>query len=132
MYSKSFEFYTWMVSRNNQLLVAGTPGLLALHDITCFGGQTAPEVEAIQTSLQDVDEPLFDALVERWRDAYGGQDRSWEDSKLMRTLNMAFHATQPPADKGASVFDYGRMLAPWVSAPESSFTRASTPAKARC
>ncbi len=36
----------------------------------------------------------------------------------MRALNMGFHASQPPADQGASVFDYGRILALWVSALE--------------
>ena len=46
------------------------------------------------------------------------QDLSWDDSKLMRALNMAFHASQPPADQAATVFDYGRLLALWVSAFE--------------
>ena len=117
-YSKSFDFYPWMVSRNNQQLVAGTPGLMALHDVRCFGGQSAPEVEAGQVSPRDLDKPLFDALVKRWRDGYGRKDVSWDDSKLMRALNMAFHASQPPADQAATVFDYGRLLALWVSALE--------------
>ncbi len=42
-YSKSFDFYSWMVSRDNEQLVAGTPGLLALHDIRCFGGKPRPK-----------------------------------------------------------------------------------------
>ena len=117
-YSKSFDFYPWMVSRNNEQLVAGTPGLTGLHDVRLFGGQSAPEVDAAQVSPRDLDKPLFDALVTRWRDGYGRQDLSWDDSKLMRALNMAFHASQPPADQAATVFDYGRLLALWVSALE--------------
>ena len=117
-FSKSFDFYPWMVSRNNQHLVAGTPGLMALHDVKCFGGQTAPEVNSAHVSRRDLDEPLFDALVERWRNGYGRQKLSWDDSKLMRALNMAFHASQPPADQAATVLDYGRLLALWVSALE--------------
>ena len=117
-YSKSFEFYPWMVSRDNKQLVAGTPGLIGGRDVAEFAGQTAPEVDTGNISPSDLDQPLFCALLKRWEETYGRQDPSWDDSKLMRALNMAFHASQPPADQGASVFDYGRILALWVSALE--------------
>ena len=117
-YSKSFDFYPWMVSRDNESLVAMTPVLAGLHDVGCFAGQTASEVNLAEISPTDLDRPLFDALLERWRHAYRGQDPSWGDTKLMRSLNMAFHASQPPADQGATIFDFGLRLALWVSALE--------------
>ena len=118
-YSRSFDFYPWMVGRDDRSLVACAPALSALHDVECFAGQSAPEVSTATVSHGDLDRPLFDALVARWRRAYAGREASWEDTKLMRSLNMAFHASQPPADQGASVFDYGRVLALWVSALET-------------
>ena len=117
-YSRSFDFYPWMVSRDNESLVASTPARAGLHDVGCFAGQTASEVHLAEVSPGDLDRPLFDALLKRWQHVYGGQEASSEDTKLMRSLNMAFHASQPPADQGAMVFDYGRILALWVSALE--------------
>ena len=117
-YSRSFDFYPWMVSRDNESLVASTPALAGFHDVGCFAGQTASEVHLAEVSPGDLDRPLFDALLNRWQHAYGGQEASSEDTKLMRSLNMAFHASQAPADQGAMVFDYGRILALWVSALE--------------
>ena len=117
-YSTTFDFYPWMVARDEESLVASTPGLSAVHDVGCFVGQSAPEVSTAVVSPSDLDRPLFDALVERWRRAYGVSGASWEDTKLMRSLNMAFHACEPPADQGATVFDFGRVLALWVSALE--------------
>ena len=70
-YAKSFAFYPWMVSRNNEHLVAATPVLMHLHDVRCFRGQATPEVNADEVSPGDLDQPLFDALVKRWRVGYG-------------------------------------------------------------
>ena len=117
-YSRSFDFYPWMVSRDSESIVASSPALAGLRDVHCFEGQTAPEVALGKVSPGDLDRPLFDALVQRWQDAYVAQEMSWGDTKLMRSLNMAFHASQPPADQGETVFDDGRILALWVSALE--------------
>ena len=117
-YSRSFDFYPWMVSRDNKHVVAGTPVLTDLRNVSCFAGQIASEVNLVEVSPTHLDRPLFGALLKRWRDAYASQDLSPDDTKLMRSLNMAFHASQPPAGQGATVFDYGRLLALWVSALE--------------
>ena len=117
-YSRNFDFYPWMVSRDHESLVASTPARAGFHDVNCFAGQTASEVTLAEVSPGDIDRPLFDGLLKHWRHAYGVQEASWDDTKLMRSLNMAFHASQPPADQGATVFDYGRILALWVSALE--------------
>ena len=108
-YSRSFDFYPWMVSRDHKLLVTSTPALSAFHDVDCFTGQSAPEVSLAEVSPNDLDRPLFAALLKRWRYAYGGQELSWDDAKLMRSLNMAFHASQPPGDQGVTVFQRDRV-----------------------
>ena len=117
-YSRNFDFYPWMVRQDHECLEAVTPVLAGFHDLSLFTGQTASEVHLAEVSPDDLDRPLFDALLNCWRHTYGGQGASWDDIKLMRSLNMAFHASQPPADQGATVFDYGRILALWVSALE--------------
>ncbi len=117
-YSRSFDFYPWMVGQDHECLVADTPAMTGFDVLSLFTGQTAAEVHLAKVSPDDLDRPLFDELLKRWRHTYGGREASWDDTKLMRSLNMAFHASQPPADQGATVFDYGRILALWVSALE--------------
>jgi hypothetical protein len=117
-FSRTFDFYPWMVGQDHEHLVMSTPAISGFHDINSFMGQVAPEVHCAQMSSSDLDKPLFDALVERWRDFYDDRKPSWDNAKLMRSLNMAYHASQPPADQGTTIFDYGRILALWVSAFE--------------
>ena len=117
-FSRTFDFYPWMVGQDHEHLVAFTPTMGGLHDIDDFIGQATPEVHCAHMSCNDLDKPLFDALVERWYDFYGDRKLSWDNTKLMRSLNMAYHASQPPADQGTTIFDYGRMMALWVSAFE--------------
>ena len=117
-FSRTFDFYPWMVDQDHKHLVVSTPATAGLHCIDGFIGQAAPEVLRACMSCDDLDKPLFDALVERWHNAYGDEKPSWDNAKLMRSLNMAYHASQPPADQSTTIFDYGRMIALWVSAFE--------------
>ena len=117
-YSSSFEFYPWMVDRNFERLVSVTPELRGLHDIDEFAGQCSAGSYREAISSSALDKPLFDALLSCWKNAYSGDDSSWDEEKLMRSLNMAYHASQPPANQDATVFDYGRIIALWVSALE--------------
>ena len=117
-YSSSFEFYPWMVDRNYESLVSGTPELRGLRDIDDFVGQCSAGSYRESISCSSLDKPLFNTLLSRWKIAYSDGDPSWDDEKLMRSLNMAYHASQPPANQDATVFDYGRIIALWVSALE--------------
>ncbi len=117
-FSRTFDFYPWMVDKDYKHLVALTPAMGGFHDINDFIGQAAPEIHCSHMSCRALDKPLFDALVECWHNAYGDGKSSYDNAKLMRSLNMAYHASQPPADQSTTIFDYGRILALWVSAFE--------------
>ena len=118
LFSRTFDFYPWMVGNDNERLVALTPAIGGSIDINEFCGQASPEVRHAEMSSSDLDKTLFHALVERWSVFCRGEKPSWDDTKLMRSLNMAYHACQLPAGQDAEKFDYGRILALWVSAFE--------------
>jgi hypothetical protein len=65
-----------------------------------------------------VDEPLLDRLLRCWRRCYlQNRDRK-KLLRLFRSLEVAFHASQFPADGMTSINDIGTRLALWVSAFE--------------
>ena len=72
----------------------------------------------MKISTTDLDQQLFDELAKRWRQNYGTRKSTWEDMALMRSLNMAHQASQLPAGIDATLLDYGRLVALWVSAFE--------------
>jgi hypothetical protein len=115
-YSNSFSFYPWTLAANNEDLVALTPAMQALHIVEEFHGQSAPELPVMQ--LSELDEPLFDALIGRWKRHYLGKRQRWQDRALFRSLNMATQAAQLPASVDTTLYDLGRMTALWVSAFE--------------
>ncbi|MCH8852552.1 MAG: hypothetical protein IID41_07830 [Planctomycetes bacterium] len=117
-FSKAFDFYPWVIDKNYKYLIAVTPAMVALHDVKKFGGQVAPEISDMKMLATDLDQPLFDELVKRWRRSYGSRKPAWEDVALMRSLNMAHQASQLPAPVDATLLDYGRLVALWVSAFE--------------
>ncbi len=117
-FSKAFDLYPWMIDKNYEHLVAVTSAMWALHDVEEFRGQSAPELSGLNMSVSDLDQPLFDELAKCWRRSYGSQKSGWGDTALMRSLNMAHQASQLPTPTLATVFDYGRLVALWVSAFE--------------
>lgn len=117
-FSKAFDIYPWVIDKDYEYLIAITPAMLALHDVRKFRGQAAPEISDMKMSTTDLDRPLFDELAKRWRRNYGSRKPAWEDVALMRSLNMAQHASQLPASLDATILDYGRLVALWVSAFE--------------
>ena len=117
-FSNSFWFYPWMLEKSYDDLVGDTPGLLGLHEVGAFRGQSSPEVPGMRLTRSDIDEPLLTALLDRWRRCYGGSRPQWPDRALFRSLNMANQASQLPAGRDATFYDVGRMIALWVSAFE--------------
>jgi hypothetical protein len=116
VYSNSFWLYPWMLDKNNKRLVAHTPDISALHDVSKFQGQSSPELSIMP--LDDIDQPLFSALLSRWKRYYLGNRSRWQDHALFRSLNMATQAAQLPAGSDTTTYDLGRMIALWVSAFE--------------
>jgi hypothetical protein len=116
VYSNSFWLYPWMLGKDNKHLVALTPAIAAHHVVEAFHGQSSPELPHME--LTDLDEPLFDALLVRWKRHFLGTRQRWQDRALFRSLNMATQAAQLPAGLGTTLYDLGRMTALWVSAFE--------------
>lgn len=127
-YSNSFWLYPWMLDRYNEHLIARTPAFLGFHTVEEFHGQSSPELSVME--LEDLDEVLFEELLSRWKRHFLGKRQRWEDRALFRSLNMATQAAQLPAGVDATLYDFGRMSALWVSAFEilaHSRTKKSNP-----
>lgn len=117
-FANAFWLYPWMLDRDNEHLIANTPGMLALHQVEAFKGQSTPETPRMTLSERDLDLPLLDALLARWHQRYEARRPDWADRALFRSLNMANQAAQLPAGMDTTLYDVGRMIALWVSAFE--------------
>jgi hypothetical protein len=115
-YSNSFWIYPWMINTQTNSLTMSTPALTAFHVVEQFGGQSTPELSVMQ--VDNIDEPLFEALLARWTRHYFGKRARWADRALFRSLNTAFHAAALPGGVGVTLFDLGRNVSLWVSALE--------------
>ena len=115
-HSNSFWLYPWTLGTGNEYLVASTPALQGLHVVEEFYGQSSPDLSVV--NLADMDKPLFEALLLRWKRHYLGKRQRWRDRALFRSLNMAVHAAQLPAGIDTTLYDLGLAAALWVSAFE--------------
>jgi hypothetical protein len=114
MYANSFWLHPWMI--DNDTLAASTPAFAGVHVVEEFHGKASPELPVMQ--FDELDTPLFDALLVRWKRHYLGRRQRWQDRALFRSLNMACQAAQLPAGMGTTLYDFGRIAALWVSAFE--------------
>jgi hypothetical protein len=105
-----------MLGRDNEHLVASTPAFHGGHIVDQFCGQCAPDLPVMEVS--EIDQPLFRALLIRWKRYYLGKRRRREDRALFRSLNMALHASRLPSGADTVFYDLGRLVALWVSAFE--------------
>lgn len=117
-YSDSFHLHPWMTTKDNLHIVCSTPALWAVHDACQFHGQSSPELPPLELKMDEVDRPLFDALLLRWTRFYVQEENSWENRALFRSLNMGNQAAQIPGGVAATIFDFGRSAALWISAFE--------------
>jgi hypothetical protein len=115
-YANSFWLHPWMLAKDNDGLTASTPAFAGFHVVEEFHGQSSPELPFMQ--LDELDEPLYQALLTRWKRHYLGKRPRWQDRALFRSLNMATQAAQLPAGVGTTLYDLGRIAALWVSAFE--------------
>ena len=117
-FSDAFDFYAWSLGRDYDVMISFTPAIMALHHVDDFVGQPAPGVPIQPLHLSDMDRPLLAELLTRWSRAYQRQRMGASDIALFRSLNMANTAMAMPAVQGATIFDYGRQCALWISAFE--------------
>jgi hypothetical protein len=134
LFSDPFELYPWALDRDFNRMISITPALMALHRVDEFSGQPLPGSPVHTLDSNGVDRVLLTALIARWDVAFGRQRIGQMDRALFRSLNMANAAMAMPATKGATLFDYGRQCALWISAFEilahfdSGRNRADLPA----
>jgi hypothetical protein len=117
VFSNTFAFHPWSVSRDEDSLIALTPAMSALDDVERFRGQSSPDLSPMPLTQFDIDAPLLTQLLKCWHRRYAGRVR-WKERALFRSLNMANQAAHTPAIIATTLFDVGRSLALWVSAFE--------------
>lgn len=118
LFGEAFAIYPWTLDRQYKDVIGSTPAMLGTHELSRFKGQSSPAL--LRTSLgdSDIDQPLLAALMERWRRCYEVAQPAWKDVALMRSLNMAYHASLLPAGTDTTFYDIGRVVSLWVSAFE--------------
>ncbi len=117
-YSDYFDFYPWTFHEGHGHLVCNTPGLVALHEVSAFKGQSSPILSPLDLDSFDLDAPLLRELLIRWQKRYGSAKPAWAEEALFRSLNMAVAASKMPAGPDLTRFALGRNLGLWVSAFE--------------
>jgi hypothetical protein len=117
VYVDSFGIYPWMLSKDNDALIASTPAFRGFEDVKKFRGQSSPELPVMRIEDRDIDATILDALILCWERHYFRRKTRWKDRALFRSLNMAAKAASMPA-KIPTVFDLGRSVSLWVSALE--------------
>jgi hypothetical protein len=117
LYGDALAFYPWIIDMHYERLVQRTPAVLSngpeVHELS---GQSSPGLPSGNLAACDIDQPLLDALLKRWRGRY--DENVGEDIALFRSLNMAYHASLMPAQTTDTFYDRGRLIALWVSAFE--------------
>jgi hypothetical protein len=107
-----------MLDRHYEDVIGSTPAILGTHEVSCFKGQSSPALFRTSLGESDVDQPLLAALMARWRRRDEATEPAWDDVALMRSLNMAYHASLLPAGTDTTFYDVGRVVSLWVSAFE--------------
>lgn len=118
IFGEAFSIYPWMLDRDYKNVVGKTPAILGMHEVSSFKGQSSPSLFRTSLGHSDIDQPLLKALIKRWRESYETQEPNWQDVALMRSLNMAYHASLLPAGRDMVLYDVGRVVSIWVSAFE--------------
>jgi hypothetical protein len=118
LFGEAFSIYPWMLDRHYENVIGSTPAILGVHEASRFKGQSSPALFRTPLGEGDIDQPLLTALMARWRQRYEVAEPAWEDVALMRSLNMAYHASLLPAGTDTTFYDVGRVVSLWISAFE--------------
>jgi len=118
LFGEAFAIYPWMLDQHYEDVIGSTPAILGTHEVSSFKGQSSPALFRTSLGGSDIDQPLLAALMARWRRRYEATEPAWEDVALMRSLNMAYHASLLPAGTDTTFYDVGRVVSLWVSAFE--------------
>lgn len=117
-FGETFAIYPWMLDKDYDDLIGITPASRSTHMVSCFKGQSSPSLPRLPLRDSDIDQPLLKALLGRWCQCFGTNKPEWKNAALMRSLNMAYHASLMPAGVEATFYDVGRLISLWISAFE--------------
>jgi len=118
LFGEAFEIYPWMLDRDYDDMIGHTPAILGTHEVASFRGQSSPALFRTVLAERDIDQPLLAALMARWERHHLATVPDWADVALMRSVNMAYHATLLPAGADVTFYDVGRIVSLWISAFE--------------
>jgi hypothetical protein len=118
LFGEAFAIYPWMIDSQYEDVIGTTPAMIGTHNVEEFKGQSSPTVFRAPLQRGDIDRPLLDALLTRWRACHETARPQWRDIALFRSLNMAYHASLLPSGSEATFYDAGRLVSLWVSAFE--------------
>src|SRR5690606_11432129 len=118
LFGDAFGIYPWVLDKHDDEMVGCTPAILRTNRATKFRGQSSPALFRTPLHGCEIDQPIFSALLERWRKFYERSRREWPDIALFRSLNMAYHASLLPTGTDTTFYDVGRLALLWVSAFE--------------
>lgn len=116
VYSNVFGFYPWMIDIHYDGMIANTPAQIASDETTKFSGRLSPEIGYY--IVNQADEPLLKALIERWEKRFDSPSPTWSERALFRSLSTAYYAAQTPFHTAGTEYDSGRLVGLWVSAFE--------------
>ena len=92
--------------------------MIGIHYVKELRPQSAPALGRRSLSLSDMDHPLLEALLARWKHCFADEKYNHKDLRLFRSLEMARAASKMPGGSDATEYDGGRAVALWVSAFE--------------
>jgi len=117
-YSNWFHIYPWMIDKNYEYVVMRSSAVLALHETKLLRAQTYPGLSQEPLDSRDIDQPIHKELVSRWQQRFQSGNQDWNNTKLFRSLNMAYAAASLPSNGDFTPYDSGKSIALWVSAFE--------------
>ncbi|MGB7973084.1 MAG: hypothetical protein WCF81_01770, partial [Roseiarcus sp.] len=121
-YSDAFAVYPWFPHPHplfHGLVRVVTPALASVQNLTHLQPQCAPALSSDRSFVaREIDRPLLDAILARWKDCFATGNATNRDRRLFRALEMARAASRMPGGTDATFHDEGRAVALWVSAFE--------------
>jgi hypothetical protein len=118
VWAETFSIYPWMIDRHGNGLICRTPAMYGSHHVENFCGQADAQLPQYTVEPYVVDGPLFDEMLLRWHRRFRGDEATWEDRALFRSLNMARASMLMPGGLEFGFYDVGRLLTLWISAFE--------------
>lgn len=118
LYSDSFAFYPYSVSKDPSILINHNPALRAIDLIDEFSGQMSAELTTVSFDIERIDDPRLTILKQKWESRYFHTRGRSKTTSLFRSLQVAFHAFDLPVKNRNSLHDVGIGVALFISAIE--------------